>query len=85
MPFDGNKWSKGKFMPYEAMLEKIRYVFPDLKLLETEASSTSKVSSDDNAFESSPFNGCITIGRAKRLTSLFDNKHVKINVTNFRN
>ena len=74
MPFDGNKWSKGKFMPYEAMLEKIKFIFPDLKLLETEASSTSKVSSVDNAFDGLSF-GRIKTRRAKCSTHLPDNKH----------
>ena len=42
MPFDGNKWSKGKFYPYEEMLKVIHERWPDLTRLKDHANDTSK-------------------------------------------
>jgi len=31
MPFDGNKWNKGKMISYQEMLDIIRAKYPDLR------------------------------------------------------
>ncbi|KAI6353819.1 hypothetical protein MCOR25_008865 [Pyricularia grisea] len=42
MPFDGNRWSKGKMFSYEEMLDRIREVHPDLERLKGHKNDTSK-------------------------------------------
>lgn len=42
MPFDGNKWSDDKMVPYQKMLEIIKNNFENIIRLDDEASSTSK-------------------------------------------
>jgi cyclic pyranopterin phosphate synthase len=42
MPFDGNKWSKGKMLPYQEMLELIRAKFPGLRKVKGHKNDTSK-------------------------------------------
>lgn len=42
MPFDGNKWSKGKMFSYEEMLEVIRAGYPDLQRKAGHKNDTSK-------------------------------------------
>ncbi|OCK79682.1 molybdenum cofactor biosynthesis prote [Lepidopterella palustris CBS 459.81] len=42
MPFDGNKWSQGKMLPYEAMLNIIRAKYPDLRKVKGHKNDTSK-------------------------------------------
>ncbi|KAJ4304204.1 hypothetical protein N0V88_001817 [Collariella sp. IMI 366227] len=42
MPFDGNKWSKGKMFSYQEMLELIRTRYPDLQRAEGHKNDTSK-------------------------------------------
>ncbi|KAK8769716.1 hypothetical protein V5799_013820 [Amblyomma americanum] len=43
MPFDGNKWSRQKLMPFEHMLSIIRKEWPELKRLEDDPNHTSKI------------------------------------------
>ncbi|KAK3368124.1 hypothetical protein B0H63DRAFT_487744 [Podospora didyma] len=46
MPFDGNKWSKGKMFSYQEMLDLIRSTYPDLQReqgLKNDTSKTYKV------------------------------------------
>lgn len=42
MPFDGNKWSKGKMLPYQEMLDMIREKYPDLRKVRDHKNDTSK-------------------------------------------
>ena len=42
MPFDGNKWSKGKMLGYKEMLETIREKYPSLKKVQDHKNDTSK-------------------------------------------
>ncbi len=42
MPFDGNKWSKGKMFSYQEMLDLIRTRYPDLGRVEDHKNDTSK-------------------------------------------
>jgi cyclic pyranopterin phosphate synthase len=42
MPFDGNKWSRGKMFSYQEMLEKIRAQYPDLYRVQDGKNDTSK-------------------------------------------
>ncbi|KAF1811504.1 molybdenum cofactor biosynthesis prote [Eremomyces bilateralis CBS 781.70] len=42
MPFDGNKWSKGKMFPYQEMLDRIRSKYPTLEKVQDHKNDTSK-------------------------------------------
>ncbi|KAK4044620.1 hypothetical protein C8A01DRAFT_42529 [Parachaetomium inaequale] len=42
MPFDGNKWSKGKMFSYQEMLDLIRSRYPDLERIKGHKNDTSK-------------------------------------------
>ncbi|KAH8602307.1 hypothetical protein B0O99DRAFT_648117 [Bisporella sp. PMI_857] len=42
MPFDGNKWNKGKMLPYQEMLDIIRSKYPDLRKVQDHKNDTSK-------------------------------------------
>lgn len=42
MPFDGNKWSEGKMLPYQEMLDIIRAKYPDLRKVQDHKNDTSK-------------------------------------------
>jgi cyclic pyranopterin phosphate synthase len=42
MPFDGNKWSRGKMVPYQEVLEIIRNKYPDIHSLAGHRNDTSK-------------------------------------------
>ncbi|KAH6606660.1 molybdenum cofactor biosynthesis 1 b [Trichoderma cornu-damae] len=42
MPFDGNKWNKGKMFSYDEMLDVIREKYPDLHKVRDEKNDTSK-------------------------------------------
>ncbi|TFB06447.1 Molybdenum cofactor biosynthesis protein 1 [Trichoderma ghanense] len=42
MPFDGNKWNKGKMFSYDEMLDVIRAEHPDLHKVQDEKNDTSK-------------------------------------------
>lgn len=42
MPFDGNKWNKGKMLSYQEMLEIIRNKYPDLRKVQDHKNDTSK-------------------------------------------
>lgn len=42
MPFDGNKWSKGKMLGFKEMLAMIREKYPGLKKVQDHANDTSK-------------------------------------------
>jgi cyclic pyranopterin phosphate synthase len=42
MPFDGNRWSKGKMMSYQEMLDVIRAEHPSLQKVQDHANDTSK-------------------------------------------
>ncbi|TEA21478.1 Molybdenum cofactor biosynthesis protein 1 [Colletotrichum sidae] len=42
MPFDGNKWNKGKMLPYAEMLDMIREKFPGLEKVQDHKNDTSK-------------------------------------------
>lgn len=42
MPFDGNKWSQRKMLPYEEMLSMIREKYPDLEKVQDHKNDTSK-------------------------------------------
>ncbi|KAI9673744.1 MAG: hypothetical protein M1829_003981 [Trizodia sp. TS-e1964] len=42
MPFDGNKWSQGKMLPYAEMLKIIRAKYPELRMVEGHKNDTSK-------------------------------------------
>jgi cyclic pyranopterin phosphate synthase len=42
MPFDGNKWSKGKMLGYKEMLEMIRVKYPSLRKVQDHKNDTSK-------------------------------------------
>lgn len=42
MPFDGNKWSKGKMISYQEMLTMIREKYPSLQRLKDHKNDTSK-------------------------------------------
>lgn len=42
MPFDGNKWSKKKMLPYSEMLDIIRQKYPDVGRLRDAKNDTSK-------------------------------------------
>lgn len=42
MPFDGNRWSRGKMLAYSEMLDLIREQYPGLCKGETQANETSK-------------------------------------------
>jgi len=42
MPFDGNKWSKGKMLGYSEMLEMIREKYPSLRKVQDHKNDTSK-------------------------------------------
>lgn len=62
MPFDGNKWSKGKMMGYEEMLGVIREKYPGLRKVRDGKNETSKT------FEVPGF-----IGRFGFITSMTEN------------
>lgn len=42
MPFDGNKWSEGKMLPYQEMLDIIRARYPELRKVQDHKNDTSK-------------------------------------------
>lgn len=42
MPFDGNKWSTGKLLPYAEMLHLIRTEFPEIQRLQDEPNHVAK-------------------------------------------
>lgn len=42
MPFDGNKWNKGKMISYQEMLDIIRAKYPDLRQVRGHKNDTSK-------------------------------------------
>jgi cyclic pyranopterin phosphate synthase len=42
MPFDGNKWSQGKMLPYQEMLDIIRAKYPGLRKVQDHKNDTSK-------------------------------------------
>ncbi|KAI1939210.1 hypothetical protein LOZ39_003393 [Ophidiomyces ophidiicola] len=42
MPFDGNKWSQGKMLPYQEMLDIIRAKYPGLEKVRDHKNDTSK-------------------------------------------
>ncbi|TVY34163.1 Molybdenum cofactor biosynthesis protein [Lachnellula subtilissima] len=42
MPFDGNKWSQGKMLSYQEMLDIIRAKYPDLRKVQDHKNDTSK-------------------------------------------
>lgn len=42
MPFDGNKWSEGKMVPYQEMLDTIREKYPTLEKVADHKNDTSK-------------------------------------------
>lgn len=42
MPFDGNKWSQGKILSYQEMLDRIRKKYPDLRKVQDHQNDTSK-------------------------------------------
>ncbi|KAJ5038452.1 uncharacterized protein L3040_007311 [Drepanopeziza brunnea f. sp. 'multigermtubi'] len=42
MPFDGNKWSKGKMLSYKEMLDMIREKYPALRKVQDHKNDTSK-------------------------------------------
>lgn len=42
MPFDGNKWSKGKMLGYQEMLDIIRQKYPTLRKVQDHKNDTSK-------------------------------------------
>jgi GTP 3',8-cyclase len=42
MPFDGNKWSQGKMLPYAEMLDIIRTKYPDVRRAKGHKNDTSK-------------------------------------------
>ena len=42
MPFDGNKWSKGKMLGYQEMLAMIREKYPEVCKIQDHANDTSK-------------------------------------------
>ena len=42
MPFDGNKWSEGKMLPYKEMLDIIRAKYPGLRKVQDHKNDTSK-------------------------------------------
>jgi GTP 3',8-cyclase len=42
MPFDGNKWSQGKMLSYQEMLDIIRAKYPTLRKVEDQKNDTSK-------------------------------------------
>ncbi|OAX79583.1 molybdenum cofactor biosynthesis protein A [Emergomyces africanus] len=42
MPFDGNKWSEGKMLPYKEMLSIIREKYPNLEKVDDHKNDTSK-------------------------------------------
>lgn len=42
MPFDGNKWSKGKMLPFQEMLDMIRVKYPSLRKVQDHKNDTSK-------------------------------------------
>ncbi|RDA90668.1 hypothetical protein CP533_4671 [Ophiocordyceps camponoti-saundersi (nom. inval.)] len=42
MPFDGNRWSRGKMLSYSEMLDLIREKYPDVRKGQTQANETSK-------------------------------------------
>lgn len=44
MPFDGNKWSTKKFVPYHSMLAAVMARWPRLQRLQDSPNDTSKVS-----------------------------------------
>ena len=62
MPFDGNKWSKGKMMGYEEMLRVIREKYPGLQKVRDRKNETSKT------FQVAGFTG-----RLGFITSMTDN------------
>ena len=42
MPFDGNKWSEGKMLPFQEMLDIIRAKYPSLRKVQDSKNDTSK-------------------------------------------
>ncbi|KAL9065732.1 MAG: hypothetical protein Q9157_007375 [Trypethelium eluteriae] len=42
MPFDGNKWSQGKMVPYQEMLDIIKSKYPSLQKVQDHKNDTSK-------------------------------------------
>ena len=43
MPFDGNRWNLGKFVPYRKMLAAVLARYPDLQRVADGPNNTSKV------------------------------------------
>ena len=43
MPFDGNRWSQNKFLPYREMLSSILRVYPSLQRHQDSDNDTAKV------------------------------------------
>ena len=62
MPFDGNKWSKGKMLGYQEMLEIIRERYPNVRKVKDGQNETSKT------FEIPGF-----LGRVGFITSMTEN------------
>ncbi len=90
MPFDGNKWSKGKMLSYEEMLTKIKVKYPGTVKLRDERNDTSKAFKVPGFAGSFGFitsmteNFCGSCNRL-RITSdgnikvcLFDNKEISL-------
>jgi GTP 3',8-cyclase len=42
MPFDGNKWSEGKMLPFKEMLALIQQKYPDVHKVQDRPNDTSK-------------------------------------------
>jgi len=62
MPFDGNKWSQGKMLSYQEMLDIIRAKYPTLRKVQDHKNDTSKT------YEIPGF-----VGRMGFITSMTDN------------
>ncbi|KAK3340928.1 hypothetical protein B0H65DRAFT_579053 [Neurospora tetraspora] len=90
MPFDGNKWNKGKMFSYQEMLELIRSKYPDLQRIQGHKNDTSKTfqvpgfAGKVGFITSMTHNFCGTCNRL-RITSdgnikvcLFDNTEVSL-------
>lgn len=90
MPFDGNKWSEGKMLPYQAMLDRIRAVHPFVAKVQDHQNDTSKTYQIPGFVGRFGFitsmteNFCGTCNRL-RITSdgnikvcLFDNKEISL-------
>jgi cyclic pyranopterin phosphate synthase len=62
MPFDGNKWSQGKMLSYQEMLDIIRVKYPSLRKVQDHKNDTSK------SYEVPGF-----VGKMGFITSMTDN------------